>query len=84
MKKPGYPGFGATQGTRTPDPRITNALLYRLSYSGSKSGALYIASPKQARPTAMMPVIVAQPHPEFKTCRCSFANNPPVNYPRLT
>ncbi len=25
---------GAAEGTRTPDPRITNALLYQLSYSG--------------------------------------------------
>ena len=27
--------LGATTGTRTPDPRITNALLYQLSHSGS-------------------------------------------------
>jgi hypothetical protein len=25
---------GAAEGTRTPDPRITNAMLYRLSYRG--------------------------------------------------
>jgi hypothetical protein len=25
---------GAGEGTRTPDPRITNALLYQLSYTG--------------------------------------------------
>jgi|HubBroStandDraft_6_1064221.scaffolds.fasta_scaffold185655_4 hypothetical protein len=25
---------GAAKGTRTPDPRITNALLYQLSYRG--------------------------------------------------
>jgi hypothetical protein len=25
---------GAAEGIRTPDPRITNALLYRLSYRG--------------------------------------------------
>ena len=25
---------GADEGTRTPDPRITNALLYQLSYIG--------------------------------------------------
>ncbi|MEY3004544.1 MAG: hypothetical protein RLZZ491_1720, partial [Pseudomonadota bacterium] len=29
---------GADEGTRTPDPRITNALLYQLSYIGT--GAL--------------------------------------------
>ena len=27
--------FGAAEGIRTPDPRITNAVLYRLSYSGA-------------------------------------------------
>jgi hypothetical protein len=26
---------GAEEGTRTPDPRITNALLYQLSYFGA-------------------------------------------------
>jgi len=26
---------GADEGTRTPDPRITNALLYQLSYIGT-------------------------------------------------
>ena len=25
---------GAAEGTRTPDPRITNAMLYQLSYCG--------------------------------------------------
>ena len=30
---------GAAGGTRTPDPRITNALLYQLSYAGG--GAKY-------------------------------------------
>ena len=36
--------IGADDRNRTGDLRITNALLYRLSYSGSKSCALYIAS----------------------------------------
>lgn len=27
--------YGADGGTRTPDPRITNALLYQLSYIGN-------------------------------------------------
>lgn len=31
---------GAGGGTRTPDPRITNALLYQLSYSGPEGRAL--------------------------------------------
>ena len=35
------PNSGAAEGTRTPDPRITNALLYQLSYSG---GAVPIAT----------------------------------------
>jgi hypothetical protein len=31
------PGIdGAAEGIRTPDPRITNAVLYRLSYRGIK------------------------------------------------
>jgi hypothetical protein len=31
---------GAAEGIRTPDPRITNALLYQLSYRGKpKAGA---------------------------------------------
>ena len=29
---------GAARGTRTPDPRITNAVLYRLSYRGAETG----------------------------------------------
>ncbi len=30
-----FNGFiGAAEGIRTPDPRITNALLYQLSYRG--------------------------------------------------
>ncbi len=28
---------GAARGTRTPDPRITNAMLYRLSYCGTRA-----------------------------------------------
>jgi hypothetical protein len=27
--------IGAAEGIRTPDPRITNAVLYRLSYRGT-------------------------------------------------
>ena len=33
-KKPGPPATGAQEGNRTPDLRITSALLYRLSYLG--------------------------------------------------
>ena len=29
---------GAAEGIRTPDPRITNALLYQLSYRGIVKG----------------------------------------------
>ena len=31
---------GAGERSRTPDPRITNALLYQLSYSGAKGGSI--------------------------------------------
>src|SRR6476469_6550935 len=31
---------GAARGIRTPDPRITNAVLYRLSYCGVKFASL--------------------------------------------
>ena len=30
--------YGADRGTRTPDPRITNALLYQLSHIGETDG----------------------------------------------
>lgn len=30
-----HEGNGAAEGTRTPDPRITNAMLYQLSYSSA-------------------------------------------------
>jgi hypothetical protein len=33
--------YGAGRGNRTPDPRITNALLYQLSYAGSNQVADY-------------------------------------------
>ena len=33
-RRPRNAGFGAWEGTRTPDLRITNALLYQLSYPG--------------------------------------------------
>ena len=31
--------IGAARGTRTPDPRITNAMLYQLSYRGRRLNA---------------------------------------------
>jgi hypothetical protein len=31
---------GAAEGIRTPDPRITNAVLYRLSYRGGRMAVL--------------------------------------------
>lgn len=34
-------GYGAGEENRTPDPRITNALLYRLSYTGKVNFGLY-------------------------------------------
>ena len=36
--------YGADRVTRTPDPRITNALLYQLSYIGTRKGAQYSGS----------------------------------------
>src|ERR1700704_5055982 len=35
-----WKGSGAARGIRTPDPRITNAVLYRLSYCGVKFASL--------------------------------------------
>src|ERR1700716_3492257 len=35
-----WKGSGAARGIRTPDPRITNAVLYRLSYCGVKCASL--------------------------------------------
>jgi hypothetical protein len=32
----GSQAFGAAEGIRTPDPRITNAVLYQLSYRGDE------------------------------------------------
>jgi hypothetical protein len=47
---PGLRGNGAGDRTRTYDPRITNALLYQLSYSGSmamlSTGGGYCQPPK--------------------------------------
>jgi hypothetical protein len=43
---------GAAKRIRTPDPRITNALLYRLSYCGAlprKGWAFYPAEPSDER-----------------------------------
>ena len=44
MSEKAYISSGAGGGTRTPDPRITNALLYQLSYSG-KGRAVYGLGP---------------------------------------
>ena len=34
-------GIGAAKRIRTPDPRITNALLYQLSYCGALEGRAF-------------------------------------------
>ena len=39
-----YATNGAAEGIRTPDPRITNALLYQLSYRGVSLTLLNILS----------------------------------------
>ena len=52
-------GYGAGRGNRTPDPRITNALLYQLSYAGT---FFTLAAPSMAlayhsyRPQPLHPV----------------------------
>ena len=43
---------GAAEGTRTPDPIITNDVLYQLSYSGT----LLFHGPIMAAPFASFPV----------------------------
>ena len=40
--------FGAGEEIRTPDPRITNALLYQLSYPG-EGAEVYGSDPSPAR-----------------------------------
>ena len=37
--------FGAAEGTRTPDPIITNDVLYHLSYSGFPAALLASCAP---------------------------------------
>jgi hypothetical protein len=37
-----YATNGAAEGIRTPDPRITNALLYQLSYRGMLKAAVLV------------------------------------------
>ena len=60
MRKPGGnekgPGkcqalvnIGAGEKSRTPDLRITNALLYQLSYTGAGKGEIIWASPHISR-----------------------------------
>ena len=45
---------GAAEGIRTPDPRITNAVLYQLSYSGIDAGCSKVRVEwKGARPKAI-------------------------------
>ena len=49
---------GAGEGNRTPDPRITNALLYQLSYSGAR-GAEYRHSALRGQPPEGFPALGA-------------------------
>ena len=39
-----YLTYGAAEGTRTPDPIITNDVLYHLSYSGADVGHYTIST----------------------------------------
>ena len=42
FRRPLFIEFGAGEGNRTPDLRVTNALLYRLSYTGTVFVIIYI------------------------------------------
>jgi hypothetical protein len=46
---------GAAEGIRTPDPRITNALLYQLSYRGTSLILLVIFSPGGVEKRGLLP-----------------------------
>ena len=46
---------GAAEGIRTPDPRITNAVLYQLSYRGLPPILLDILSPRHCRSIHLLP-----------------------------
>ena len=65
---------GAARGTRTPDPRITNAMLYRLSYCGTRrrsKRAEIVCSPYlQAASLAMLLTL------EHPTCRTTLHRRP--------
>ena len=42
FRRPFFIQSGAGEGNRTPDLRVTNALLYRLSYTGTVFVIIYI------------------------------------------
>jgi hypothetical protein len=46
---------GAAEGIRTPDPRITNAVLYRLSYRGYSLRSLRFLSGGDSHSTVLLP-----------------------------
>ena len=59
---------GADEGTRTPDPRITNALLYQLSYIGSGPCLYYKSSRDKGNLQyilSMTPTIIILPLANF-------------------
>ena len=67
---------GAARGTRTPDPRITNAMLYRLSYCGTRrrsKRAEIVCSPYL--PTASLAMLLTLEHP---TCGTTLHRRPPT------
>ncbi|CDO35710.1 conserved hypothetical protein [Novosphingobium sp. KN65.2] len=41
---------GAAEGTRTPDPNITNVVLYQLSYCGVPGGPIMVRTEDRGRP----------------------------------
>jgi hypothetical protein len=63
----------AGRGNRTPDPRITNALLYQLSYSGM-GGPASLRAPPQVR-NAKAGVTDAAPNSAFAASSCVCARH---------
>ena len=52
---------GAAEGIRTPDPRITNAVLYRLSYRGViRRSDIGCAPPWQESPGGVLATLVSR------------------------
>src|SRR5271165_5828922 len=80
-------GLGAARGIRTPDPIITNDVLYQLSYCGAERGSLLsgggwvgkqgslLIRPGQIRPEAATPS--ETPPAPASGCRVRAPSHPP-------